>query len=333
MQGTEKTDDALKQAFIAWHDKLSTNLSFLISKGQELHTLSPEIRALRPICELIGITVLEHCQKHNEPVSSFLDNTRNIDDFCNALYLALSHQSWTEKSRWWMWSHLGVGTIISKPPKYREELINIDEVYEAANKYLMNPHWHNDYLDWIFMDAIVGFTYFSSYDAVNGFKYGAGYTLFEGKIWKAQIFNFFCTPLMIFIGWILPAMGLIKLSENYSVLAIIIAAIYYGWSFKMLFQWVTSRVSYWVRNKMSISAHIQTKLIAIGEIYDSLRGNIIHAPSLAKTVQKSIEKGAVLPAQFLCLMDRVKDNHTSAWFPHNAIAEAELKVWHTTKKP
>jgi hypothetical protein len=85
--------------------------------------------------------------------------------------------------RWRLWTHLG-NQIWTKEMSYRENIIRGSDLQGCATEYFKNPWWHNDYLDWVFLDSLVAFELVTYFDVVAHRRFGIAYGFVGGKYGK-----------------------------------------------------------------------------------------------------------------------------------------------------
>jgi len=287
----------LQKTFLEWHQNLPNRLMRACELNENGSTKiedPPKISAITNVASTVGLSTLVWCEKNGANVDDLIIKLHLIPRFLSDLFDALTYTApWfaaktttqsadykNSQLRRWLWAHIGP-SILSKDIEYRENFIRTDELQACVYQYIKAPWWRNDYLDWVFLDALVGVSLFASVYVLNRRRFGIAYDLSKGTIWKTRLISLSLTPLTIAFGWVAPAIVFYKLSEYYYGAALSLAAVYYLWSLYLLLQWAKAHITHIIRFKKT----------SFGALRDML---VLSYPLIFSRAKMQLEVGASL---------------------------------------
>jgi hypothetical protein len=185
-----------------------------------------------------------------------------------------------------------------------------------ADTYLALPWLHNDYLDWVFVDALIACELVATYEWLQGRRGGFAYALFDGSIVKASLFKIIQVLISFFFSWMAP--GLLCWWLYPTRPGVIITVIWYIVNIGWLAVQLCRRALYRVRGGKTLrqtAAELNTSMF---NAYYELREATIHVPSLRRAVERAKETEVWWDPQLFCLLDNIAQKHPNVWTPHSA---------------
>ena len=114
-------------------------------------------------------------------------------------------------------------------------------------------------------------------------------------------------------GWILPGVLLFWLAASYPLTAFWIALAYYSLSVFLLVKFIVVKMQYRLREGGFPMRKLSEVLGLMNAAYEQLSEELIHVPSLQKSIAAARDKGAVWPSQVYVILDSVAAKSPSGW--------------------
>ncbi len=265
-----------------------------------------------------GLAVRQWCLEHGclDQMRSMLSG---LNEFVPNLWEALTppevgrctgkYEEMRDSFRSSLWTHIDPQRFVASAPKaHRDEMVDRQSLKELADTYLQRPWMQTPYLDWVFVDALIGSALVASYEFIQNKRWGENYSIY-GDVWQARL----ALLQKFFYGWILPAIIAWWTYKRYPSETVMAAAAYYGISIILVF-FVVGRWSLWrLRGGKSFRRASSELLEPLRTVYAKLNEETIHVPSLRRAVEHSAEAGVAWDPQLLCILDNVAGRSPVMW--------------------
>jgi hypothetical protein len=221
-----------------------------------------------------------------------------------------------------IWSHREIfvypysqieNMIIKRPSEASGVSGSSDALIEAITEYIQKPWLHNAYLDWVILDAMTfGKIVALQHEALmasRGGAFWAAYFLVDGVMWK----TFLLWPLVWVIKWVLPGLVCYWIAQWSVFAAVATGAVWYG----LYALGLVTRVWRQVFALITSSETISQKTSRLGDeavqVYNCLRGPLMHVPEVHRAFEKAVEKGILWDHAAFYILDRLSRDNQQLW--------------------
>jgi hypothetical protein len=145
--------------------------------------------------------------------------------------------------------------------------------------------------------------------ASRGGAFWAAYFLVDGVMWK----TFLLWPLVWVIKWVLPGLVCYWIAQWSVFAAIATGAVWYGMYALGLVMKVWRQISALITSRETISQKTSRLRDEAVQVYNCLRGPVMHVAEVRRAFEKAAEKGILWDHAAFYILDRLSPDNLQLW--------------------